>query len=97
MDIELWVDGFTPPSHYLTSTENIHLVPSHAGPEAVSVAFASGAHAKRAMLSLHLRDSKGREGKKMCLSKARPQVTGPERPQSQHAGAHARCCYVSDG
>ncbi|CAD6592954.1 MAG: hypothetical protein ASARMPREDX12_006616 [Alectoria sarmentosa] len=36
-----------------------HVVPSH-GPETVMVTFSSGAHAKRAMLALHLRHFKGK-------------------------------------
>ncbi|CAD6573224.1 MAG: hypothetical protein ASARMPRED_005941 [Alectoria sarmentosa] len=49
-----------------------HVVPSH-GPETVMVTFASGAHAKRAMLALHLRHFKGM-GERMCLMKASSQM-----------------------
>lgn len=42
------------------------------------VTFASGAHAKRAMLALHLQDFRGMKGEKMCLSKACPQVAGQD-------------------
>lgn len=46
------------------------------GPETITVAFASGVHARRAMLALHLREFTYMEGKKMYLTKASPQMTG---------------------
>ena len=45
-------------------------------PERAIVTFASGVHAKQAMLALHLREFKGMEGKKMRLMKASPQRVG---------------------
>ena len=57
--------------------EHVIFVPFHAR-ETVVVTFASGAHAKWAMLALHLREFEGMHGKKMCLAKASLQVAGPD-------------------
>ena len=48
------------------------------------VTFASGVHAKRAMLALHLRDFKGMEGEKMCLTKTSSQMTEPNNRDPSH-------------
>lgn len=54
--------------------EHVSVIPS--APGTAFVTFASGVHAKRAMLVLNLREFKGMEGKKMRLTKASPQRVG---------------------
>lgn len=54
--------------------EDVSIVPPY--PDTALVTFASGVHARQAMLALHLRDFKGIEGKKMHLMKAPSQRVG---------------------
>ena len=54
--------------------EDVFVMPF--SPETATVTFASGVHAKQAMLALHPREFKGMEGKKMRLMKASPQRVG---------------------
>ena len=54
--------------------EHISVVPSC--PEVAMITFASGVHARHAMLTLHLREIQGMDGKKMWLMKSPQQRVG---------------------